>query len=350
MLGGDYADGEPRKFTRLHLLGVPGARACRADAVCGRWKYRYNQLLVPHPGDGARSAFAAVIEPYCGEPFIAAARRLPVDGDTTRADAAAVEVVTLSGRRDTCLWADDFDVPRSAGPLKAAAEFAFLSTDAQGIRQAVLVRGPSLETGEVAIRLARAEYTAAVKAVDYLARRLALDAALPAAMAGSVAELVCGRRTASATLRRVEGNTVTMKLGAAYFRSTITKVDPEQSTVTCKLEPALGALPGLTYDFVAGNDGRTKFWRADYAGRNTWTLRGPPVAQDDFAPSGALRVWEYGRGDTLRVGAWAALRRSDRGWEVSGNADCEVTLPGGAKRSVSATALAENGGRVVLTD
>ena len=100
-------------------------------------------------------------------------------------------------------------------------------------------------------------------------------------------------------------------------------------------------VPGQKW--VASNDQMTKFWRAD-SSTNTWSelqFTGPAPQTADFAPSGALRLWEYGVGDTVRLPTHALVRRTaDGGYEAQGNTDLEITLNGKVQK-VSAADLAK---------
>ena len=64
----------------------------------------------------------------------------------------------------------------------------------------------------------------------------------------------------------------------------------------------------------------TKFWRADYLGDSTWKLSGQKVSTGDFKTPRALRVWEYGAGDRVRLRTWLSVRRvSDGVFKITGN-------------------------------
>ncbi|MFQ5810456.1 MAG: hypothetical protein ACE5JM_12630, partial [Armatimonadota bacterium] len=49
------------------------------------------------------------------------------------------------------------------------------------------------------------------------------------------------------------------------------------------------------------------------------------VSAADFGRGSALRLWEYGVGDSVRMSTWAAVRRvGERVYSVSGNTDVTV--------------------------
>jgi hypothetical protein len=79
----------------------------------------------------------------------------------------------------------------------------------------------------------------------------------------------------------------------------------------------------------------TKFWRAEYLGgsrdegRYSFRLTGGPVQRSDFGPNGALRLWEYGVGDTVRQSTFASLQRVQPNiYEVQANVACRIGLVG----------------------
>ena len=99
----------------------------------------------------------------------------------------------------------------------------------------------------------------------------------------------------------------------------------------------LGLPPGRRglANIAASNEQQTKFWRADSIGAG-FLLKGGPVQESDFAPSGALRLWEYGVGDTVRHSTYASLRRmEDSAYELNADADLTLALKGG-KMEISA--------------
>ena len=185
MAGKNFGPDGPRKFTRLHLLGLRNARALRGEVVCRQWNYHFSHVMVRQspaknsPGD----LFAAIIEPYAGEPLITARRELGVANNERDAQrAVAVEVRTRSGHRDICFADGRLDRPRevSDAGLKVAGEFAFYSTDAGGLRQATLAGGKRLEAAEIRLVAAAAERSGQVVRADYLTKRLWIDQAWPA--------------------------------------------------------------------------------------------------------------------------------------------------------------------------
>jgi hypothetical protein len=352
MLGKQLTDAAPRRYTRLHLFDAEGARVFRADAICYQWDYKYIcQMVRKDGGEQEReSAFVALHEPYLAEPYIAERRPVTIEGnDTDARRAVAIEVKLKSGRTDL-LFADGTpDKTRTlrapflgADAVQAAGEFAFYSADARGFRLAALTGGTLLKGPQVEIRAARREYTARITAADYFKKTLRTDTPWPAACGGGVFEIIAPERTTSYTSAAVlaEGGAGVVRLtrGADYLRAQVTKVDEKTGVVTALLEPSLGRLPGLDKDFVASNEQQTKFWRADVLEDGAFRLKGAPVAAADFGQENALRLWEYGVGDTVRQSTAVTLRRveiegADRAgapalYELSSNVGVTVLMPG----------------------
>jgi len=320
MLGRNYDADSPRKFTRLHLLGAKGARAMRARAVCRQWKYEYTNVMVQRRAAAGlakplASVFAAVIEPYAGEPFLTGVRRLKVDDPRSGARrAACVEVKTRSGHTDVC-FSDSPPGETRAVPeakLRVAGEFAFYSTDARGLRQATLVGGRLLEAPSVRIEPAEARHEGRVVKVDYLKKQLWLDRPWP----NRPVVFEIGRPgtdhmttyTAVGVEPAGEGCLITVRRGADAYRSEVREVKPD-GTVACTLKPLMGYVPGNQDGWVASDDRATRFWRAKYLGGTSFKLRGGPVNVAAFGPERVLRLWEYGAGDTARHRTSVSWRR-----------------------------------------
>lgn len=327
-----YREDAPRKYTRLHLPGLEGWRYYQADAVCHKWKYRYTHSMTRNPAAGAQPAIAAIIEPYVGKPFVRTVDKLEIaDNEDDARQAVALAVVTENGHRDI-LFADGRpEKQRAVGGLTVSGEFACYSTDQDGLRLATLAGGTLLAAPKVRLEVAQSQLTGNVTAVDYLKKRITIDARWPGSVAGDLFEIGGDDRTTSYTSRLVEPTAdacvLTVTQGADYLRSSLTDVDAPGGIVTGRAKPSLGAMPGLVRNFTASNDQRTKFWRADYIDNKQWRLTGAAVSEADFAPSQALRIWEYGVGDGVRMSTRASLRRVEPGvFEVAANVEVAVSL------------------------
>ncbi len=363
MLGPTFNASLPPFYTRLHLLGVKGASAMKANLDCIQWKYDFSCLMVRKTteADELASAFPAIIEPYRGEPFIASVRSLDVAANEADAErAVAVEVKLADGRADVCFADGRPDtlrrVTRGDATLQVAGESAFYSEDTRGPRQATLVGGTRLEAPGLRLSLPMRERTARVVRADYLGRTIWIDKRWPAT-AAQVLEIGLPGRMTSVTALKVEsdggGSRMTLENGADFYRAQVESVDTEKGIVTCALGITMTQRPGIDRLWVASNDDRTQFWRADYLDNRRFQLSGAPITRDSFGKANALRLWEYGAGDTVRQSVFASLRRVDAAdapaqWELTADSDVEVALPDGRTVRVTADQLAAAGGTVRL--
>jgi len=336
MLARNFDPDSPPKFTRLHLFGVQGARAMRGEFVCRQWGYHFTNLSVAMPpSETATSrALAAVIEPYVGRPVLANRREMPIrpnESDARR--AVAIEVKTVAGHTDICFADGRPDRTRevAVAGLKIAGEFAFYSTDPQGLRQATLAGGRTLNSPLVRIEAELGERQATVTRVDYLKRQMWIEPAWPARRSESVFEVgVPGHWTTyTATAVQTDGKASRLSLlrGGDYFRSTIETIDAAQSTVTATLRPLIEAIDHNRAGWVASDDRAENFWRATYLGAGQFRLDG---STEKLAPGDAFRLWEYGVGDTLRQSTSISLRRTGETWELSTDVAARVSLPAAA--------------------
>ncbi|HRT97461.1 MAG TPA: hypothetical protein P5532_23850, partial [Planctomycetota bacterium] len=245
----------------------------------------------------------------------------------------AVEVQTRNGRHDLCFADGRPDRTRSVqaagGACRIAGEFAFVSRDAQGLRSAVLTGGTLLETPDLRIALAEREYSGQVTRVDYLNKTFWIDRPWPAACAGQVLKVQSPGCPTSYTIASVApegaGSRIVVTHGADFYRAPITQVLSGQRRVDGRLPlPAgRGSIRGMT----ASNDTLSTLWRIERNSGNDFTLEGGEVREADFAPSNALRIWEYGVGDRVRLAAWAAVRRTEPNrFELTGNASFSISL------------------------
>ena len=312
----------------------------RGEFVCRQWNYHFTNLMVrKRAAQGPiDSAFVAIIEPYVGEPFITARRELAVaDNQTDARRVVAVEVRTRNGHTDVCFADGRPEVVRTVpdAGLKLAGEFAFYSTDADGLRQATLVGGRQLEGPQVRLIAEVAERCANVSRVDYPARKMWLDQSWPPRQTPGAFEVGLPGHMTTYTAVSVEpdsgGSVVTLRRGADYFRSQVTGLDAEQAIVTTTLRPLVDHVDHNRTGWVASDDSTTTFWRATYLGAGRFQLDGPPVSRDAFGSAGVLRLWEYGVGDRLRQSTSVSLRRVEPGvFELAADVAVSVSLRGQA--------------------
>jgi hypothetical protein len=360
-----WNEAAPRKYTRLHLFGHPGARVLSGVLDCVQWKYTFANLFVQQrSGPEADAVFPALIEPYVGEPFITEQRLLEIANNEADAQkAVAVEVKTKNGHTDVCFADGRPDKPRQLRitnhELRITGEFAFVSKDKDGLRQASLSGGTLLETPDLKIRVAQRERTGRVIGADYPNRTLTIDQAWPTELLKDrVFEVgVPGHRTTytlAAGKRTKRGTALTVVRGADFYLSRVQDVDEAKQRIACAISlPFLegNPSPGLDKRWVASNEEMTKFWRADYLGGSRETGRfefqlDGKVSWADFGKRRGFYLWEYGVGDTVRQSTFVNVRRlADGSYEVQGDVDCEIAM-GGKTRKLTAAGFAQNDGAV----
>jgi len=336
----------PIKFTRLHLLGVEGASVIKGDDHCHELKYHIPHLFVQRQGEALESAFAAIIEPYAGQPFVTSAKRLRIEGNEKDARrAAAVEVLTRNGHRDLCFADGRPDKPRKIGEVEVAAEFAYLSMDAAGLRQASLTGGTLLASPQIRIDPAERERTGNVVKVDYWKKTAWLDRSWPESTRervveiGALPESGTEGYTTQYTVTRVradgEKSALTFLRGADYYRSPIRSLDAAKGIVNCVIGTPheRGELTGLRRNWTATDSDAKHFWRAevlpaDYSKDiHPFRLTGAPVTAEAFGNENALRLWEYGPGDQVRQSTYATVRRLEENlFEVDLDVDTTISL------------------------
>ena len=375
LLGKNFDPQSPPKSTRLHLFGVDGTAAYRGESIHtsgGKYQaYRsqVTQVLVRRAGDGAalESAFAAIIEPYAGKPFITGEKELEVkDNETDALRAVALEVTIApspgepAGRADLCFADGRPGETRQIGPYQISGEFAYYSADEKGLRQATITGGTLLEGPGVKLVVSKRERTGKVVAVDYPSRTFRIDTSWPARNGGNVFEIGVPGHMATYTATRVvpgaDGTAITVSEGADYYRSRIVSVDEEAGRVKCALHFPHVPLPGLDRNWIASNDEMNSFWRTTVLDNGTFELVpveaagvSRPVSAGAFGKTQRLRLWEYGPGDTVRQSTSASLRRTGVGiYELHADIDVEVTLPDGQVHKVTAAELHARGGTVQL--
>ncbi len=354
----NVTDDTPDHFTRLHMLGS-NARALHGLKYTEAGGLRYNMPMVHmqrRGEEGLESAFVAVIEPYAGEPFIDSIERYDIAGNENDAlQAVALRVVLNDGREDL-LFADGRpEMVRSFGGHEARGEFAYLSTDADGLRQATLSGGTLLRANGLVIRAEAGERVGVITDADHIGKRMIIDQPWTS-LAGGERIISVGtpekmtQYTALDIERAGDASVINVRGGADYYLSRVIDVDEEDDIVTTNIEIRHS---GLDKNWTASNEDRTKFWRADYIGGDRdakqfrFQLRGDTVSRDDFGELGGLYLWEYGEGDTVRQPTSINLRRTDDGtFEITADVAFSIRLPDGSEHHVSLEALEDSKGTV----
>lgn len=324
MLGVNYDEKSPARFTRLRLFGHGGEHMIVAhfqpteERVKDCWPF----LLLQRKGTALESVYPSLVEPYVGEPFITGARALDIPGNETDAlRAVALEVQTRNGRTDLC-FSDGRAKARQVGPVRIEGRFAYISRDAQGLRLATLSEGRELALPEGTLRLASPSLTARVARADYFKRMVWLDGAWPVdALAGEQVELGNAAHRTSFTIQsaRTEAGQTVLTLDKAIDLSyaAVTGVLEPQRRVGVNVAPVGIEIAGRRDGLTCTNEAMDRFWKCRYVGPHErlgrlYQLEGA-VTERDFAVGSVLRVWEFGPGDEARLAARAAVRRTADG-------------------------------------
>jgi len=341
-----YDPESPDKFTRLHVLGAEGALVMRGDLNCMRWDYQIPNIFVQRRGEELETAFVAVIEPYAGEPFIKGIQRLAVEHNDDAHQAVAVLVETTNGHRDVCFADGRPERTRRIGSRQVAAEYAYYSTDTEGLRQVALIGASFLKSPEVEIRAACPERLAKIVEVDYVAKTVWIDEVWPVGTEPRQVEVLTQpaddplswRTSFTAVSIQPEGDRtrITFLRSADQYRSRVVSVDEVTGTVTGVLPLSVNC-GDFRRGWTATDEAQKRRWRVSSVEGRAFTLTGGPVSAALFEPDGVLRLWEYGVGDQLRLSTQVDLRRTSGGeFELAADVDTEVTFPDGATHVVPA--------------
>lgn len=364
MLQADYRDDAPPKFTRLHLMGRTGDKVMvgypsptgptSADMT---WPFLMVQNRTeekePH------GVYPAVIEPYAGEPFIRDVRQVEIAGnDTDALRAVAVQVQTTGGRTDLCFSDGHSGKTRTVGDVVVTAQFAFVSTDAAGLRAAQLVEGTELRSPLVRITPRTASHVGKVTRVDYPARRIWLDAALPEGLlVGSQCEIGNDAHRTSFTIvaaeREGDATVLTFDKPADLSYAKVVAVEPGLKRVFTTIGPAITP-PGMDAGLTCTNEDLSRAWRCSVLGRVAdkgfgYQLEGN-LADSDVAVGSTLRLWEYGVGDDIRIAGHVTLLRDEAAtdrFHITANVPVSVTARG-ATHELSAEQLQQTKGSVTV--
>jgi len=375
----------PRKYNRLHLFQQTGSRIlhgiCRDNTLqgehhpakpgyCGRCLFAQKR---GRQGEALESAFTAVVELYAGQPFIASAKAINIagnEGDALR--AVALEVKTTNGHSDLCFADGRPEKLRSLkadgiGELKISGDYAYVSCDKDGLRQATLAGGRLLTAPGLALEVKDVQYGGRIADVDYLNRKVTLDARVPGVrFAGAFFEAGGEFHKSShevSGVQQVAGRSVlALRKGIEIMRSRIVRFDPQTGVLRTRI--AMLRARGNDRDLTASNEACTKFWKLESTGQGNrhegWEFRlvpreeysavaepsaqparlRQPIPASDIEAGQVLRVWEFGVGDRFSIRTGATLRRVDRDvYEVYATSPLCLTL---AARSLAVSRDGKN--------
>jgi hypothetical protein len=359
MMGANYDPESPRKFLRVHVPGQKGAKVRSGVAVSGAsdpnrtdgdWLRQMHVVRNTEKGETS-SLFAAVWEPYAGEPSV---ESVALEGDPSDANSfAAVHVQMKNGRRD--LVFSDSAKPQSRtlkNDVQVEGSFAFVSYDAGGFREAVIVGGRSLKLPELTVETPASTQEATVKTLDFLNNTATLDRPLSTILSGRFFEVGTSPtrpflpRRSNFEVSKIDGNTVTWRKGADGGSGVVGSMQtlPELK----KSNPN-----GAGHWGRRGATDADTLLRMDIApgiplGRNNRvtiakTAEGPQITGDiegDFVlvntdearqiglvPGDRIRFFEIAVGDVFRTNTQVAITREKEGtYRVETDTPCAIIL------------------------
>lgn len=340
MLGVDYDEKAPRRFTRVSLLGQAGKPVLLGNAISKAYKLYLPFVYVQQRGEakGRESVFPSIIEAYQGEPVVVSKKLLPIDENETDARrAVAVEVKTRNGDTDICFSGGRPEKIRTvAGKEKMSGELAYISRDAQGLRQATLVGGQWLQADDFSIRAALDKYAGHILAVNYGKRQVTLERALPPAAVGQEVRIFNNEHHTSYTVEAVRNEdghaVITFTREALMARSPIEKIEADK--VTLKMRPFGHEIANRSAGWTAANEANSKSWKTAVVWNNMYRFGGAPVAMEDFTDTdgdgrATVAMYDYGPGDSLELPVHVAVTRTAQGYQVLTDIPVEVKI--GAK-------------------
>lgn len=355
MIGEHGAMTPERKFMRMHLFDVADHRVLHGISTDVHGGNRLNPDIPNYSGRHIyvqkdsevplESVYLALLEPYAGEPTITGRRLLEIrDNERDARRAIAAEVQTRHGRRDVVFADGRPDRPRALEDgTEVAGEFALISRDSDGLRQATLTGGTLLKTEGLTLTVPFAEYRGRVTRVDYLDRHVWVEGmAAPAQLAGQFFEIGNAPHRSSFQVQAIvapQGEKLVrleLRKGLEIMRATVAAANYETGEIVTNIAMLRrrGRDAGLTATNAAVNAKRwpIEFVKGDrHTGHHFRFTGDGGITESDFPVGGRFSVWEFGEGDetTLRTGV--SLQRQAPGrWRVTANAPFKVNLAGQA--------------------
>ena len=351
MLGADYDETAPRKFTRLHLFNTAGHRVMVAaptpqgpDYAGMAWPFLMVQDRTP--GDAQESVYPAIIEAYSGEPFIVSVTPIAIANNGPDANrAVALKVRLANGREDIC-----FDEGRYAGKDRRVddalivARHAIISRNSDGLRLLQMVEGDEIGASGVFIKSDASAWAGKIVRVDYPSRKVWLQGNIPAAVLdGAVIEIGNDQHktsfTAVAAQLLPDGLTViTLDKSIDLSYAEVRQVNPVTKDVWTNIGPTTVA-PGAQQGYTCTNADMSKSWKCDIAGQDRdkgyrYRLQGD-VTEADLPIESSFRLWEFGVGDSVRLPTYVQLRRvgepADQEYELRANTRLSLVSPQGCR-------------------
>jgi hypothetical protein len=329
----------------MHLLGHPGAIAYgRRGYMLHAWKF-VNDMVFVRPRNWDKTGetiFPVVFEPYGAQTRIRSMRILTDKaGIDTHDSPVAIEVRLKNGRRDIICMAPRnskaYEVP---GVGTVQGEYAYLSYDDKGLRQATLGGGTQITTDTLTLTSPRAAWEGTIKSFNMLERTIELDVDMPLEIAGSVVEIA--NRTSYA-ITGVDGKTITTMKDFSAGMSRIKGFLPDGNPYT---NAALALVPGVA---VTTGD-LSKFWtvgklydllpsdKAWFRGGNAHPAEIPPIGKgvplvgklkpsEHMKKGGRLWLLEFAPGSAIRLPVRVNLmRQADGSYKAAANVAAKIKV------------------------
>ena len=291
-LGPLYDPDAPRKFTRVALFGHAGEKTMSGHAWCYQArKYSWPMLYVQKTSDQPLSSvYPSIIEPTSGESLIAEKKLLPVTPREEGAEAAvAMEVTTKAqphepAHTDFLFSSENPDREYRVGDANVKARFAYVSRDADGVRMIHLVGGTRLNQGGLSLSVPFASYRAGIAQVDYGAREISLDKALPEALlAGERATLGNEEHRSdydmTAGERRNGRSVLRWNKSASTSLNVVIGQSAEEGYVVPEEQPSLFDYHPAYYNGMTAVSETGRTWKARMERGDRWMYLGFPAAQ-----------------------------------------------------------------------
>jgi hypothetical protein len=305
------------------------------------YNYLFPFLYVQHRSEkeGQETVWPAIIEAYQGRPAVASARLLEIRGNEQDAlRAVAVEVKTTGGHTDVCYAGGRPDKLRDLpGGIRAGGQFAFLSHDDKGLRQAVLVGGSLLAAQGLMIRPQSSGWTGRITAVDYAAMEATLDTALPASAIGQELyihnDLHHTHYTIAAVRPRGGGSTVSFTRSAEIGRGELRGIKGQA------IELSTGPFNGHEFanrnaGYTVTTEGGKSRWQVASTWNKAYTLTGAVPKQEQFDDADGdgritARFYDYGPGDAFALPSHVVVTRDEDGtYAATADTPAQITVAG----------------------
>lgn len=267
--------------TRLSLFGVQGQKVLVGNASSEQYQYNFPFLYVRGTSDspGRQSAYPAIIEPFAGEPFIHDKRTLPITPEPKGVDApVALQVNTVAGTTDLLYASGQPKIFSTiASRTQSDGRFAFLSSDAAGLRTVQLVGGTTLKHELVTIALPMHAYEADIVSVQYPQRSFRIARSMPEHLLKGQ-WIGIANNTGLIHTFRVQSikpgqphTMVTHEKTARYYQSTVVNNDMSRGGIECEIEPPVfGADPQFIRGTTISNERLDRFARVEVRESDRW--------------------------------------------------------------------------------